>query len=158
MTTDAIKNTGPTDEPSRQSSATHPAVTSDKVMVLAVGLVDGKFAITPFDLEFETDDQSPLSKAEHTLFKRSQAKFEQHRHGLEQGLEALHPIFAERLYREKFCTFDKYCFALLGMALPEDKLNKLKAKAHKINNALGQQIRGLPHPNANHEKNHTGNN
>jgi hypothetical protein len=139
MTPDAKESTSPTDEPSKKSSANHPAATNDKVMVLAVGLLDGKFAITPFDLEFETDDQSPLSKAEHTLFKRSQAKFDQHRHGLEQALQALHPIFAERLYREKFASFEKYCFALQGMALPEDKLNKLKAKANNVANKLGNR-------------------
>lgn len=139
MTTDAINSTVPTDEPSKQSSANPPAATSDKVMLLAVGLVNGKFAITPLDLEFETDDQSPLSKAEHTLFKRSQARFEQHRHGLEQGLQALHPIFAGRLYREKFATFEKYCFALLGMTLPQDRLNKLKAKANKAASTLARK-------------------
>jgi hypothetical protein len=136
MSKDEIKNTGPTDEPSKQKPANQPAGTSDKVLVLAVGVVDGKPVITPFDLEFATDDQTPLSKAEFTLFKKSQAQFEQHRHGLEQALQALHPIFAERLHREKFATFEKYCFALLGMALPEDQMNKLKAKANKITSLL----------------------
>ena len=146
MTTDEINNTGPTNEPSKQPSANHPAVISDKVLLLAVGLVEGKIVITPRDLEFETDDQTPLSKAEHTLFKRSQARFEQHRHGVEQGLQALHTIFAERLYREKFSTFEKYCFALLGMALPEDQLNKLKTKATKLTCRLGQQINAAASP------------
>jgi hypothetical protein len=140
MTPDAKESTSPTDEPGKKSSANHPTVTNDKVMVLAVGLVDGKFAITPLDLEFETDDQSPLSKAEHTVFKRCQARFEQHRHGLEQGLQALHPIFVGRLYREKFSSFEKYTFALQGMALPEDKLNKLKAKARQVTNKLGTKL------------------
>ena len=139
MTPDAINSTGPADEPCKQSSANLPAAISDKVMLLAVGLVNGKLAITPLDLEFEADDQNPLSKAEHTLFKRSQAKFEQYRHGLEQGLQALHPIFAGRLYREKFASFEKYCFALQGMALPEDKLNKLKAKANKVTSTLARK-------------------
>jgi len=140
MTTDAKESTAPTDEPSKQSSANHSAVTSDKVLLLAVGLVEGKITITPIDLEFEIDDQSPLSTKEETLFKRSQAKFEQHRHGLEQALQALHPIFAGRLYREKFATFGKYCFALQGMALPEDTLNKLKAKTSQVTNKPGKQI------------------
>jgi hypothetical protein len=74
------------------------------------------------------------------MFKRSQVRFEQHRSAVEQGLQALLPIFAGRLYREKFSSFEKYCFALLGMALPEDKLTKLKAKANKVTNTLGQQF------------------
>jgi hypothetical protein len=139
MSKDAINSTSPTDKPSKQTPANHPTVTNDKVMLLAVGPVNAKFTITPFDLEFETDDQSPLSKAELTLFKRSQAKFEQNRHGLEQGLQALHPIFAERLYREKFATFEKYCFALLGMTLPEDQMNKLKAKANRAPSTLNRK-------------------
>ena len=139
MTTDDIESTSPTDEPSKKSSANHPAATNDKVLVLAIGLLDGHFLITPLHLEFETDDQSPLSKAEQTLFKRSQARFEQHRHGLEQALQALYPIFAERLYREKFASFEKYCFALQGMALPEDKLNKLKAKASRVMPTVGRK-------------------
>jgi hypothetical protein len=139
MTTDDIKSTSPADETSKQSSTKHPAATNDKVMVLAVGLVDGKVVITPIDLEHATDDQSPLSKAEITLFKRSQAKFEQYRNGLEQALQALYPIFAERLYREKFSSFEKFCFALQNMALPEDQMNKLKAKANKITNTLGNK-------------------
>jgi len=133
MTTDAINSTRPTEKSSIQSSTNQP-VPSNKVMVLAVGLIEGKVVITPLDYEFPTDDQSELTKAEHTLFKRSHAKLEQHRQGLEQYLQALHPIFAERLYRDKFATFAKYCFALVGMALPEDQMNKLKAKANKLGN------------------------
>jgi hypothetical protein len=140
MTTDEINSTSPTDEPSKQSSTKKPAATNDKLLVLAVGLLNGRFAITPLDLEFEKDDQRPLTKAEQTLFKRSQAKFEQHRHGLEQCLQGLYPIFAGGLYREKFATFEKYCFALQGMALPEDQLNKLKAKANQLTNKLGNKV------------------
>jgi hypothetical protein len=42
MHTAAKNSTSPTDEPSKQSSTNHLAVISDKVMLLAVGLVDGK--------------------------------------------------------------------------------------------------------------------
>jgi hypothetical protein len=136
MTTDETTNTGPTDKPSKQSSTKKTTPTNAKVLVLAVSLVDGKYTITPFDFEFEKDEQTPLSKAELTLFKRNQAKFEQHRHGLEQALQALHPIFAGRLHREKFASFEKYCFSLLGLALPEDQMNKLKAKANKAASTL----------------------
>jgi hypothetical protein len=139
MSKDAINSTSPTDKRSKRLSKTTPTATSDKLLVLAVGLVDEKYAITPFDVEHETDDQSPLSKAELTLLNQSQAKFKQHRNGLEQSLQALHPIFAGRLYREKFATFEKYCFALLGMALPEDQMNRLKAKANKVTNKLGNK-------------------
>jgi hypothetical protein len=139
MSTTDINSTNPTDKPSKQSSANHPAVTNDTLMVLAVGLVDERFAITPLDLEFEKDDQTPLSKAEQTLFKRSQARFEQHRRGLEEALQALYPIFAGRLYREKFASFEKYAFALLGMALPQDKLAKLKAKANQVASTLARK-------------------
>jgi hypothetical protein len=139
MTADQIKNIGPTDELSKQPSANLTA-TNDKVMGLAVGMRDGKIIITPVDLEFETDDQTHLSKAEHTLFKRSQAIIDRHRGGLAQALQSLHTIFAGRLYRENFSSFEKYCFALQGMTLPEDKLNTLKAKAAKLTSKFGQHI------------------
>ena len=108
MTAEDIETTGPTDEPGKQSSTNPPAPANGKVFVLAVVMVDGKAGITPFDVEFEADDQTPLSKTEQSLFKKTQAKFEQNRHGFEQALQALHIIFAGRLYREKFASLDQY--------------------------------------------------
>jgi hypothetical protein len=131
MTTDEINSTGPTDEAGKEPSQNDAAPASDKVLVLAVGVVDGNLVITPIDLEFEADDQSPLSKAEQSLFKKTQTTFEQHRHEFQEALKALHILFAGRLCREKFASFDKFCFALQGMSLPEKKLAELKAKASK---------------------------
>ncbi len=139
MTPEEIKSAGPTDEPGEQSLANHPAPANDKVLLLAVGMPAGKIVITPLDLEFETDDQSPLSKAEQTLSKKSQARFDQHRHAFEQALQALHIIFAGRLCRERFSGFDKYCFAIHGLSLSQKKLDELKAKATKLSLTPGRK-------------------
>jgi hypothetical protein len=139
MNSAEINSTVPTDEPSKQSSANHVAPANDKVLLLAVGLVDGKLVITPRDLEFETDDQNPLSKTEQNLLKKSQATFDQHRHGFEQALQALLIIFAGRLHREKFSGFEQYCFALHGLSLSQKKLAELKAKASKLSLTPGRK-------------------
>ena len=51
---------------------------------------------------------------------------------VEKGLKALHTIFAGRLPREKFASFENYCFALHNMGISEEKLTQLKVKANRL--------------------------
>ncbi len=132
MTKTIISNTGLADEPTIKSSTNQTASSNDKVLLLAVSISNDKVVITPLDLEFEVDDQTSLSAAEHLLFKKLHAEFVQHQESVEKGLKALHAIFAARMPREKFASFENYCFALHGMALTEDKLTKLRAKASRL--------------------------
>ena len=106
--------------------------TNEKVLLLAVGLREGNIVITPFDHEHDHDDQSALSEQEQQLFKKCQADFAQHQAAFETGLKALYTMFAWSLPRERFACFENYCFALHDMALPNDKLEKLKAKVNRL--------------------------
>ena len=132
MTNKTISNTGIADKPAIRPSANQTASTEEKVLVLAVTTRNGKVVITPLDLESEGDDQTPLSAEELRLFKENHAAFTQYQEGCEKGLKALHTIFAGRLPREKFASFENYCFALHDMSISEDKLDKLKVKANRL--------------------------
>ena len=127
-----ISNTGPADKPVIKPSANQTASTKEKVLLLAVSTQNGKVVIAPLDLESEGDDQTPLSAEELRLFKDNHAAFTQYQEDVEKGLKALHSIFAGRLPREKFASFENYCFALHNLSLPEDKLTELKLKANRI--------------------------
>ena len=132
MTKKTISNTGIADKPAIRPSANQTASTEEKVLVLAVTTRNGKVVITPLDLESEGDDQTPLSAEELRLFKENHAAFTQYQEAVEKGLKALHTIFAGRLPREKFASFENYCFALHDMSISEDKLDKLKVKANRL--------------------------
>ncbi len=132
MTKKAISNTGFADKPVIKSSVNQAARTQEKVLLLTVSNRNGNVVITPFDLENEVDDQTPLSEAERQLFAKSHAEFTQHQGAVENGLKALHTMFAGQLPREKFASFENYCFALHDMGISEEKLAQLKVKANRL--------------------------
>ena len=132
MAKNTISNTGLADKPMIKSSTNHTASTEEKVLLLAVTTRNDKLIITPLDLESEGDDQTPLSETEQRLFKKAHADFTQHQGDVEKGLQALHSIFAGRLYREKFSHFEAFCFALNDMGISEQKLAQLKIKANRL--------------------------
>ena len=127
-----INNTGLADKPVIKSSANQADSTDERVLVLAVSNRNDKVVITPFDLESEGDDQTPLSEAEQQLFEKSHAEFTEHKESCEKGLNALLTMFSRRLPREKFASFQNYCFALHDMGISEEKLAQLKLKANRL--------------------------
>ena len=137
MTKKILTNQRHADEPVVKSSANQTANTDEKVLLLAVTTRNGKIVITPLDLEFEGDDQTPLTGEEQRLFKKCHAEFTEHQQGVEEGLKALHTMFAGQLPREKFSSFENYCFALHDMGISEEKLAQLKVKANRL------QLNGL---------------
>jgi hypothetical protein len=132
MTKKTLTNQKHADEPVIKSPANHTASTDAKVLLLAVSTRNGKLVISPLDLESEGDNQTPLSESEQQLFKENHAAFTKYQEGFEKGLNALHTIFAGRLPREKFASFENYCFALHDMSISEDKLTQLKVKANRL--------------------------
>jgi|SRR5208282_3208733 len=132
MSKKTTTNTALADEPVMKSSANHTSSSEEKVLLLAVSTRNGTVVISPLDLESEGDDQTPLTEAEQQLFKKSYADFTQHQEAGEKALLALRTMFAGQLPRDKFASFEKFCFALCGMSLPEDKLTQLKVKANRL--------------------------
>jgi hypothetical protein len=144
MTKRTLTNQGLADKPVIKVSANQTASTDEKVLLLAVTTRNGITVITPLDLESEGDDQTPLSQDEQRLFRENHAAFTQYQEGCEKGLKALHTIFAGRLPREKFASFENYCFALHNMGISEEKLTQLKVKANRLRlNGAGCQKGGL---------------
>jgi len=109
-----------------------------KVMVLAVHTdAAGEIIITPIDVGHETDDQRDLTELETAQRKELRDVCIANDGALKKALSALYGIFAQRLYRAQFRSFEKYCFALFGMnRIPADVVTKAKARVNKLKEAI----------------------
>ena len=112
----------------------------EKLMVLAVGFVDGEVVITPLDVEHEQDDQTPLSTAEQSERTKAKVEFAAYQPDMRKALEALYKMFSGRLYRESFRSFENFCFALHGMKrLGDEAVSKAIEKTLKRMEAANQE-------------------
>lgn len=103
--------------------------TTSKIMVLAVHQDEtGKIVLTPIDIGHETNDQSDLSLEETSHGSNLLNEYRKNEEQMKEGLVALFHIFNRRLHREKFRTFENFCFAIFGTHRISDAV-ALKAKA-----------------------------
>jgi len=114
-----------------------------KVMVLAVHKdAAGELIITPIDVEHEDDDQSDLNELETAKRKELLNVCIGNDGAMKKGLGALHGIFAQRLYRAQFRSFEKYCFALYGMnRIPAETVTKAKARVKKLKTTIEEEAK-----------------
>ena len=85
--------------------------------------------LTPIDVEHEDDDQRDLSPSEFATGEKMLTAYRENEAAMTKGLAALHTLFQQRLYRERFKNFENFCFALLGTHRIDDTI-AAKAKAH----------------------------
>ncbi|MEI8290584.1 MAG: hypothetical protein WCH99_14030 [Verrucomicrobiota bacterium] len=112
----------------------------EKLMVLAVGFVDGEVVITPLDVEHEQDDQTPLSTAEQSERTKAKVEFAAYQPDMRKALGALFKMFSGRLYRESFRSFENFCFALHGMKrLGDEAVRKAREKTAKRFQVVSQE-------------------
>ena len=132
--------------PTAPSTATATAATvkasvtpvKTKVMVLAVHQdADGKLLLTPIDVEHVSDDQRDLSPAEMTTGANALVAYRKNEDAMKLAFEALYTLFSQRLYREKFRTFENFCFALFGTHRIDDTIAaRAKARINRYKAAL----------------------
>jgi hypothetical protein len=120
------------------TAAARTKPTETKVMVLAVHPdAEGKLVITPIDIEHEQDDQSELSSGETETGANMLVAYRANGAAMNKALEAPHILFDQRLYRERFRTFENFCFALLGTHRIQDATAaKAKARVERLKTAL----------------------
>lgn len=120
------------------TAATRNKPAETKVMVLAVHQdTTGKLVLTPIDVEHEQDDQSELSSSETETGANMLVAYRENEAAMNKALEAIYTLFDQRLYRERFRTFENFCFALLGTHRIEDATAaKAKARVERLKIAL----------------------
>jgi hypothetical protein len=128
------------------TSQTAPGATDiaerSKIMVLAVHYdTAGKLVITPIDVEHEQDDQRDLTPSEVETGANMLVTCRENEEVMKNTLAALYTLFYQRLYREKFRSFENFCFAVFGTHRIEDTIaTKAKARVNELQTALEGRI------------------
>lgn len=126
-------NTSNTESGMTETAPSTPAEVQDsKVMVLAVHRgSDNQIIITPIDVEYESDDLTPMTDSELKARKILDGIFVGKQQEMTEALAALYEMYDHRLYRNQFRTFENFCFAMYGTHRINDVLLKkaMKKKA-----------------------------
>jgi len=116
----------------RNAKASVGKAVDEKVLVLVVGKVDGEVVITSLDVDHNQDDQTELTDLDLKRKQAAEKVFAENHNALKTGLSALYEVYAGRLYRTSFRTFENYCFVKSDMKrLSDEKLARAEAKYRK---------------------------